>query len=81
MELLGSLSCHVFEQRTSTGSVDVFALLSRAFEQIFGLIVSIRVKTLSNTNLVASKGKNAHFRLTCFSLKLPCLHSLVSVSL
>ena len=32
-----------------------FALLSRDFEQIFGQIVSIRVKTLSNTNLVASR--------------------------
>ena len=55
MELLGSLSNDIFEQRTSTGSVDVFALLSRAFEEVFGLIVSIRVKTLSNTNLVASR--------------------------
>ena len=55
MELLGSLSNDIFEQRKSTRSVDVFALLSRAFEQVFGLIVSIRVKTLSNTNLVASR--------------------------
>ena len=55
MELLGSLSNDIFEQRKSTGSVDVFALLSRAFEQVFGLIVSIRVKTPSNTNLVASR--------------------------
>ena len=55
MELLGSLSNDIFEQRKSTGSVDVFALLNRAFEQVFGLIVSIRVKTLSNTNLVASR--------------------------
>ena len=55
MELLRSLSSDVFEQRLSTGSVDVFALLSRAFEQIFKLIVSIRVKTLSNANLVASR--------------------------
>ena len=55
MELLASLSNDIFEQRTSTGRVDIFALLSRAFEQVFGLIVSIRVKTLSNTNLVASR--------------------------
>ena len=55
MELLGSLSNDIFEQRTSTGREDIFALLSRAFEQVFGLIVSIRVKTLSNTNLVASR--------------------------
>ena len=32
-----------------------FAPLSRDFEQIFGQIVSIRVKTLSNTNLMASR--------------------------
>ena len=32
-----------------------FAPLSRDFEQIFGQIVSIRVKTLSNTNLVTSR--------------------------
>ena len=32
-----------------------FAPLSRDFEQSFGQIVSIRVKTLSNTNLVASR--------------------------
>ena len=55
MELLASLGNDIFEQRTSTGRVDIFALLSRAFEQVFGLIVSIRVKTLSNTNLVASR--------------------------
>ena len=35
--------------------VDFFSLLGRDFEQILGQIVSIRVKTLSNTNLVASK--------------------------
>ena len=42
----------VLERRTSTGSW-LFALLGRDFEQIIGQIVSIRVKTLSNTNLVA----------------------------
>ena len=35
--------------------VDLFALLSSDFEQIFGQIVSIRVKTLSHTNVVASR--------------------------
>ena len=30
-------------------------MLSRDFEQIFGQIVSIRVKTLSSTNLVTSR--------------------------
>ena len=42
-----SLSSDVFERRTSTGS-EVFALLSRDFDQIFGQIVSIRIKTLDN---------------------------------
>ena len=51
---LGSLSSDVFERRTSTGSGH-FALLSRDFEQIFGQIVSIRIKTLDNINTVASR--------------------------
>ena len=32
-----------------------FAPLSRDFEQIFGKIVSIRIKTLGNINMVASR--------------------------
>ena len=51
---LGSLSSDVFERRTSTGS-GLFALFSLDFEQIFEQNVSLRVKTLSNTNLVASR--------------------------
>ena len=51
---IGSLSSDVFERRTSTGS-GRFALLSRDFEQILGQIVSIRIKTLGNTNMVASR--------------------------
>ena len=47
-----SLSGDVFERRTLTGG-GLFALLSNDFEQIFGQIVSIRVKTLSHTNSVA----------------------------
>ena len=51
---IGSLSRDVFERRTSTES-GLFALLSRNFENIFGQIVSIRVKKkLSITNMVAS---------------------------
>ena len=34
--------------------VDLFSLLSRDLENIFGQIVSIRVNTLSDTDLVAS---------------------------
>ena len=49
----GSLSSDVFERRTSTGN-GRFALLSRDFEQIFGQIVSLRIKTLDNINTVAS---------------------------
>ena len=44
----------VFERRTSTGS-ELSVLLGLDFEQMFGQIVSLRVKTLSNTNLVASR--------------------------
>ena len=52
--ILGSLSSDVFERRTSTGN-GLFALLSRDFEQIFGQIVSTRIKTLGNINTVASR--------------------------
>ena len=51
--LLGSLCSDVFEQHTSKGS-GLFAHLSCDFEQTFRQVVSIRVKTLSKTNLVAS---------------------------
>ena len=49
---LRSLRSDVFERRTSTGN-GLFAHLSRDFEQIFGQIVSLRIKTLGNTNTVA----------------------------
>ena len=52
--VLGSLSSDVFERRTSTGN-GLFAHLSRDFEQIFGQIVSLRIKTLGNINTVASR--------------------------
>ena len=51
---IGSLCSDVFERRTSTGS-KLFALLSHDFKQIFGQNVSIRMKTLCNTNTVASR--------------------------
>ena len=44
--------------------------------QIFRQMVSIRVKTLSNTNFAASrhiKRENAHFRLTLRCSKTPLL--------
>ena len=54
-----SLSKDVFERRTSTGS-GLFSFLDGGFIQIFGQIVSITVKTLGNSNLVASR---------CFKMK------------
>ena len=60
-KIKGRLSKDVFERRPSTGS-GRFAFLCSDHAQIFGQIVSIRVKTLGNTNLVASrhiKGENA----------------------
>ena len=60
----------MFDPRTSTGS-GLFALLSRDLEKNFGQIVSLGVKTLSNTNLVAFrhiKGQKGSFPN---ELKLP----------
>ena len=45
---------HVFERRTSAGSW-LFALFGRETLEILGQIVSLRVRTLCNTNLVASR--------------------------
>ena len=64
---LGNLSNNVFERFTSTRN-GLFTLFGSDFEQILGQIVSLRVKTLSNTNLVQRqdilKEKKAHFWLT-----------------
>jgi len=43
---IGSLSSDVFKRSASTGS-GLFAHLSRCFEQVFGQMISKRVKTLS----------------------------------
>ena len=51
---IGSLSSDVLERRMLNGS-GRFALLSPDFEQMFGQIVSIRMKTIGNTNMVASR--------------------------
>ena len=59
--LLGSLSNDVFERRTSNRS-GLFAIVGRDVDQIYGQIISMREKTLTDTNLVASrhiKRKNA----------------------
>ena len=52
--LYSSLSKDIFERRTSTGS-GLFSFLGRGFAQIFGQIVSMSVKTRSNTNSVVSR--------------------------
>ena len=49
-----SLTSDDFGRLTSTGN-GLFAPLSRDFEKSCGQIVSIRVKTLSHTNLEASR--------------------------
>ena len=54
LRTVGSLSNVVFERHTSTGS-GRFALFGRDFEQILGQVVSLRVTTLGNTNLKASR--------------------------
>lgn len=41
----------VFERCTSTAGSEVLAVVSCDFDQMFGQIVSIRVKTVSNTHL------------------------------
>ena len=48
------LKSATFLSDTSIGS-ELFALSSRDFEQTFGQNVSLRVKTPSNTNVVASR--------------------------
>ena len=55
--LVGSKSNDLFERRASTRS-SLFEFYGRDFEQILGQIVSVRVKTLSNINLVASRHIN-----------------------
>ena len=75
-----TLSSGVFERRASTES-GVFVYLSRDLEQILGQIVSLRVKTLSNTNLLLPrhiKNKKAYFWLTSVAQKHRCLNSLLT---
>ena len=79
-QLLGSLSKDFFERRMSNGS-GLFELLGRDFEQIIGHIVSIRVKTLSNTNLVAYrhiKREKGSFLVNVLRSKRRCLNALIS---
>ena len=73
--ILVRLRKDVFERRTSTGS-GLFSFLDGDFAQIFGQIASIIVKTLRNTNLVASsyfKMKNTSFLVEVRRSKTPLL--------
>ena len=54
VNIIGSLSKGDFERHSSTGS-GLFAFLSSGFAWTFRQIVSKRVKTLNNPNLLASK--------------------------
>ena len=69
--------------------VELFALLGSVFEQILGQIFSLRVKTLSNTNLVASrhiKGEKSslpvdmHRPKTLLLYELPDIANAASIS-
>ena len=64
----------------STGN-GLFALFGSDFEQILEQIDSLRVKTLSNTNLVASrhiKGEKGSLPFDVRCLKRCCSNSLIS---
>ena len=69
----------VFERRTSTGS-GLFTFLGSGFAQIFGQMVVIMVKKLSNTNLVTSKHikrKKASLIVNVRRTKTPLLKLLI----
>ena len=72
---LESLSKDVFTPRKSSWR-EHFAFLGGELAHIYVLIVCMRVKTLSKTNLVASKHiKMKHFWLACIVQKLHCFSS------
>ena len=54
LSMAGSLGKDVFERRTSTGS-GLFRFLNSCYAQVFRGIVFMRVQTLSNTQLLASR--------------------------
>ena len=54
LHVLGRVNEDVFERHTSTES-GLFVFFGTDFGQIFDQIASIRVKTLSNINLVAPR--------------------------
>ena len=80
---ISSLRKDIFERLTSSLS-GLVACLGSGFAQVFRQIVSIRVKTLSHTNLVALirhiKMKEASQRFMCVAQKRLCVSSLKSNS-
>ena len=62
----------VFERRTATGS-EFIEFLGGGFGQIFGQILSIWVKILSNIILIASRNVKREKALFCFTLGLKLL--------
>ena len=84
---IGNLSRDVFERRMSTGS-GRFMLLGSNFSQLFWQFVSVRVKILSKTHLVASRytikrEKASHLldmrRPETFLLQLPYKHQQLTI--
>jgi len=66
---------------TRQPEVDFFALL--IFAQIFGQMVLMRVRTLSNTNLVRQgilEEERFRFRLACAAQKHLCLNTYMASS-
>ena len=74
VHVLGSLSNTVFEQQTSTGS-GLFASLGSGLVETLGLIVFIREKKLSNTDLYASR----HMKREKASLLVDVRRSITSL--
>ena len=70
LRILVSLSKDVFERRTSTGR-GLFAFLSSSLVHILRQIVSINVRTLSNSNLVVT----SHIKRNRASLPVDSCHS------
>ena len=77
---------NVFERRTSTGS-GLFSFVDGSFDQIFLQIVSIIVKSLRNTNLVAPRrfkmkkdltsGGRASLKFLLFQLRMSLFSCIV----
>ena len=72
-EGIQSLRNDVFERRKSTGS-GLFAILGSDFDQLFGQIICMRVKTLRNTIWYR------HLRLTCVARNHFCCNNVPKAS-